>query len=115
MVVDEDEGPSSLENNNSELLQLIYEKLVAFVSDKPNFKLRYFDAVEAEQERQEEEDREVVSGRKITCAYIQIKMEIKDVSEPLEIILKISENSNVVLTVEHEILPENGLSRWMIS
>lgn len=97
-------------NNNLELLLIIYEKLVSFVSDKPNFKLRYYDL----QPEEEEEENEEFRNSSIKSSYIHIKMEIEEIIEPLEIFLKLSENSsNILLKIQNEILPENGISNWI--
>jgi hypothetical protein len=115
MVIDEAVSSSENDKNKFELLQVIYEKLVSFVSDKPNFKLRYFDDMleGSDDQREEELDENVGRNSSIKSAYIQIKMEIEEI-EPLEIFLKLSENSsNLLLTIQHEILPENGISSWL--
>lgn len=112
MAIDEEVLSSENDkNNNFELLLIIYEKLVSFVSDKPNFKLRYYDFQPEEGEEVEEEG---CRNSSIKSSYIHIKMEIEEIIEPLEIFLKLSENSsNILLKIQNEILPENGISNWI--
>lgn len=116
MAIDE---VTTSENNsknteNDEGIDAIYEKLVSFIDDKPNYKLRCFDAIVA---RTSEEEEEVLEeeGRdsSIKTAYIQIKMEIDGI-ENAEIFLKLSEkSSNLVLKFQHEFFTENSISTWL--
>lgn len=111
---EEGEGEKEFDVDVDEEIRIIYEKLVSFVSDKPNFKLRYFESESDKNTRDEDEDCELeLLGRNssIKSAYIQIKMEIEEI-EPLEIFLKFSD-SNLLLKIKHEILPENGILNWL--
>ena len=116
-----DEMISSSKIDKKEEIEIIYEKLISFVSDKPNFKLRYFDNLGDKNSNtssleDEEQEETVEEGRNptIKTAYIQIKMEIDEFSDPIEIYLKISENFLLFLTIQHEFLPENlVISTWL--
>lgn len=96
-------------------LSVIYEKLVTFVDDKSDYKLRYFDALIQEQ------DEEYLEGRNpsIKSAYIQIKMEISSEIEPVAIFLKLHQDdqnvSSLILSIQHEMIPENLVVAWLKS
>ncbi len=116
MAIDE---VTTTENNsktteNEEGIEVIYEKLVSFIEEKPNFKLRCFDALVT---KATEEDKEVLEeeGRdsSIKTAYIQIKMDMEAI-EAIEIFLKLSEySSNLLLKFQHEFFTENSISTWL--
>jgi hypothetical protein len=106
--------------NNYEGLNLVYEKLVNFVVDKPEFKLRYFEALESESKSNDEDyeeerefDHEEGRNSSIKCSYVQIKLELEDM-EPVDIFMK-QRNSNLLLTIQHDLISENVSSNWLKS
>ena len=119
MAVDDvtvSEASTSIEDLSS-----IYEKLVTFVADKADYKLRYFDPSVPEKDEEDLEMNGVEEGRNssIKSAYIQIKMEISNEIEPVDIFLKLKqEDKNVsclLLSIHHEMIPENSVASWLKS
>ena len=110
-----DDAKVSESSASVEDLSAIYEKLVTFVADKPDYKLRYFE--ESNQEK-DEEDLEI-TGRNssIKSAYIQIIMEISGEIEPVDILLKLQQDDTTVpsllLSIHHEMIPENYVAVWL--
>lgn len=109
-----------------ENLNFIYEKLVNFVVDKSEYKLRYFEALNDDKVRakgdfdaEEDEDFkdfDVEDGERdqnIKESYIQINLEIdKSALEPVNIYL-IIKNSTLFLSIKHDLIPENISTNWL--
>lgn len=119
MAVDESNTASNnIESTNLDL-NSVYEKLVSFVADKPEYKLRYFEALESSEsskgEEEEEREIDVEEGRNanIKCAYIHIKLELESIG-PVDIFLK-QANSNLLLSIQHDLISENTSSSWLKS
>ena len=112
-----DDASTTESSTSIEDLSAVYEKLVTFVADKPDYKLRYFESLAQEND---EEDAEM-SGRNssIKSAYIQIILELHEL-EPVDILLRLQQAQDqslpsLLLSIRHEMIPENSVASWLKS
>lgn len=117
---DKNEHDSESEGGNENLLQAIYEKLVTFVADKVDYKLRYFDALEAVEDEEDLSAEPEISTERdssIKSAYIQVNLQVNPEGDtgPLDIFLTVQDSKILLLTVKHELISESGLVSWLKS
>jgi hypothetical protein len=110
--------------DSKEILLSIYEKLVSFVSDKSDYKLRYFEELVAQEDDTENNDVDddskasdyiVDEGRNssIKSAYIHIELKREnDGDDPLNLYLKV-DNEVLLLSCSHELIPETCSATWI--